>query len=286
MIVKQTEYADARPVTLAAYDDLGDFATQLGRASGEFTTWDPEWRGGTRQDCLQRCVSGNEKYVARTDALVEKFSNVAIEAMGLDYAYGHEQGFLDVGAWTAGEPDCLYGPTMTKTERAPITVFVDSWISCVIPAVEVENRGVAVLALIRALSLHRPVNLYVVAGLRHEGDGKDTIQVIPAPTSPLDVSRCAFMLADPCMVRVGLFSMLYALAGARTHDGIPPLCRFSDKWQATQMGSWLAERTGTADGEYIHLPLMYHSESQWKTEASVQEWVTENVAKFVDGAHV
>jgi hypothetical protein len=90
--------------------------------------------------------------------------------------------------------------------------MVDLGISAAITAQQVRNRGVAILALVRALSAHRPIELWAIDfGSADDGlSGRKSNAVCcgaKIETSPLDLSTACYALTHPAFVRNILFSL-------------------------------------------------------------------------------
>lgn len=283
MIVTTDQYDGKRKVTFAQYASVNDFATQLGKskfAAGYDRRNDYGWAGGSVADTLRDCERGDEQYAREAEKWIDRFSNVALEQYALDLEHNTQFGMVDVGAWMAGEPEHLCGPTFTPTDRAPIAITMDQWIWCGIKTRTIKRRGVAAMALLQALSLFRPVMLYVVLANRHVPSRTDCIQVIPAPTTPMDTSRTGVMVAAPRFVRSGMMPMLHEHAKSDAPCSIPAL-QAGLGWQTHKLARWLAPRLGVDDDNIIHLPAM-QSPQEFGNDRDAQAWVTKWVKHYAD----
>ncbi len=284
MRIIDTTYERDRPIKLAMYSGLADVATQLGeskiaRKAQRENMDNPSWAGGTYDDALRKCKTGDVQYADRAAPFVTDYSNVAIREYAIDMDYGREPGgMIDMAAYNAGEPDFMYGPTYTHTDRAPIAITLDQWIWSGINPSEIERRGIAAIALAQALSLFRPVMLYTVLANRHEPSRTDCVQIIPAPTAPLDLARCGYMLAAPVFVRAGLMPMLHHIANDGRFCGIPALS-VGATWQANELHKWLAPHLGVDEDNIIHLPMM-RDPGPFKTDKGAGDWVKESVKRY------
>lgn len=271
---------------LAVYDSLNDFALRLLNCDRNAQAYldsnrgryEVEWAGGTEQDTIRGCRGENLSYAERADKYVTQFGNVGLQAQAIDMEHNAEHGALDVGAWLSGEPEHLYGPALTHTDRAPIAITLDQWIWAGCEQHAIERRGVSAMALAQALSMYRPVMLYVVIAHRHTPSDTNAVQVIPAPSNPMDTARCAFMMAATCFVRMGMMPMLYQIAQSPRPCGIPPTTA-GVRWQQEKFGTWLAPRLGVDEDNIVHLPMML-DEQEFGNDASAMEWVKRNVAKY------
>lgn len=280
-ITKEKAY---RANTLVAeYKDIGDFAfSLLNRKYKAHHEGDTDWGGGTPNEVAKYCREGNTKDARRAEKLVADIANVAVANTGLDLDYNLVHGVLDYGAMVAGDPMCMYGTTITETDRAPIGVYIDNWISASIPNRYIERRGSAVLALVLALSIYRPVICKYVGAAGFGPDPKtDNIQILPVPTHPMDLGRAAFMLANPSFTRMGMYCMPNTI---HDHPGVdfgPMLAGGNGKhWQSTQLGNWMAERDGAESN--IFLPMMFDTkDARFKSDKAALDWVQETVKSYV-----
>lgn len=264
------------------YESVNDFALRLlncdNNAQAYLSRNNRRWAGGTEDDVQRGCRGETLTYAERADKYVTQFGNVAVQDHAIDMEFNVEQGELDVGAWLSGEPEHLYGPTYTKTDRAPVAITVDQWIWRGCSNATIERRGVAAMALAQALTMYRPVMLYVVLANRHVPSNTNAVQVIPAPSNPMDTARCAYMLAAPPFVRAGMMPMLHQIAKSPAPCGIPYV-RPGFNWQSTQLGEWLAPRLGVEQDNIIHLPMML-DDQEFGSDASAQAWVKRHVERY------
>lgn len=280
MFSTNMHYCGSKSLTYARYNDLEDL-----RQSAQSSDWfkksplnDERWAGGSKADFLRRCAEGNVKYMQRSDKLIEEFGNSAVQGQAYELDYNPYLGIVDTTLMQAGNPNCLHGPIMQETVKAPVKIYMDMWISSTCSTRAIENRGIAALALARALSLFRPVMLDIVLANRHTPSNTDCVQVVPAPTTPFDAARACFMIADPCFVRAGLMRMLFHHAKSIKDCGIPSLSA-GISWQSEKLGRWLADNDGIE--EFVMLPLMFDN-GEWGSEAYAKQWVKDQVDRFAN----
>lgn len=281
-IERGVTYAAGSKCSLTTYSGLSDFYTSLEAATNRdrYTrgySAPTSWAGGSRADCIRLAKTGDESYARRSSRWLDAFGNMALETYGVSVEHNRQIGALDVGAWMAGVPDCIYGPVVTKHERAPIKVYMDMWILVSILPDTIMRRGCAALALVQALSVYRPVSLEIVLANRHAPSGTDSVQRITAPTSPMDLGRSSWMCAAPVFIRNGLMPMLHEISQSDRPCSIPALSA-GPAWQSTQLGKWLAEQDGLGDQDYVFLPMMMNS-GPFGSDANAIEWVKTQVEK-------
>ena len=274
------EQVGGMDLKLVYYEGLQDFskvrhAQRLNTKQHDAQT---RWAGGSVKDLFRGCERGDVSYAEKADKFVDEFANVAIQDYEVTLEWNDQNGELDYDLAMAGEEQYMYGPTVEKTDRSPVNLYVDQWTSCMIPTDQMVRRGVAILALAQSLSIYRPVNTYIATGTHHRPTHTDIVQVTRVPTNPMDISRASWMLASPAFFRQGQLPLTFYHSHSDRNCGVPPLS--NSKWQATQLGKWLAERDGVQ--ECLHLPLMYHSDDVWKSDKKTLEWVQYNLKRFMD----
>jgi hypothetical protein len=282
MHAQTVSYSGKNKCVRARYADMADLADSVAKskwAQSYANHTDTKWAGGTYEEFQRDAVGYANNYSQMAERLMDKFTNVAMETVGLDLEYNTTNGMLDYEAMMAGEPDCLFGMTDTETESGPIKIYMDQWISSTIPASTIVRRGVACLALMQAIMVHRPVMLEVVLANRHGRAGVDVIQTVPAPTNPLNLSLASWMVASPCFVRRGYMAMTYHHANTMQQDGIPPLGA-GMAWQSSKLGNFLAEEDGIED--FVFLPMMIdNSDARWKSDENTILWIKRELKRLL-----
>ncbi len=283
MIVNDEQVSSHMQVRVARYTDLSDLAKEVKagkhakKARGSGRDW-YKWAGGSHDDFYRGCQRGDVKYAKRAEKYVDRFANLALKDYERTLDFNMQTGVLDYHAAMLGDPLCVYGPTIEETDRAPVQIYLDCWTSVMIPKEQMERRGIALLALVQALSVFRPVMLSVVTGTMHSPTRTNVIQIVPVPTAPMNLARASWMMASPMFFRVGLLDQAWNLAKSSASCGIPLLA--DSKWQQTQLGEWLAAKENVRD--VVHLPFMMYSDNTWNNDASTLAWVKAQLARFVD----
>ena len=165
------------------------------------------WAGGSWDFALRALRDGDTTHVARSDELLRKFESLLFptrrRAWRADVA-----GFApNVPAHIAGHPASMRRRVVRQAEAAPITVYVDLFISSSFDAEDAIVRGAAALALVRVLAAYRAVTLYV--GYATTGYSGTTIcPIVRLDTTPLDLAHATFVLCNVAFVRrIGLAVM-------------------------------------------------------------------------------
>lgn len=266
-------------LTVAEYSDMSAMVrvAKEGIKKYDYDASDTSWQGGTL-DYLTRGAAGHAfDFVDAAADLVDKFSNLAIQDYGIDLEQNLQVGVLDYNIAMAGDPMCMFGPSMTQTTKAAVNIYIDPWTSANIRPAAMQERGVAMLALVQALQIYRPVNVYLVKGSRFTPKNADTIQIARLPTVPMDLARATFALCSPTVNRIGFLSAIQAVHKSPGRCPSPPLT--NSKWQLNNLGGWLAEQHGVTD--YVYLPRMSSENGFWTTETNTVEWVKSQLHKFI-----
>lgn len=264
-------------VTFNSPLDLCNYVTHNKHARYRAGDAPKDWAGGTFEQYADWSAIGDPSYARKAEKYVDQFANLAIRDYTPTLEYNTQVGILDYHAAMAGDPACMFGPTVAESDQSPINVYVDAWTSAAVPARAMEMRGIAVLALALALSVFRPVRVKLVAGMKHTPTSTDAIVTIDVPTAPMDLSIASWMLGSPTMFRMGLLSSIWGIANSSAFCGIPPLS--DSRWQRQDMGDWLAKRENVND--VVFLPMMYGG-GEWADEAKCLAWVKEQIARFVE----
>jgi hypothetical protein len=161
------------------------------------------WAGGVPRDRLVEMTrSGDLTAVPESDALLERFEALvpapsARRAIRDDVAGS----IANVPAYLSGSPLAMRRKVRDENEFAPIAVVVDLTSSAMISADAIRKRGVAVLALVRALSARRPIELWAGCGLDADSRKNALWAFAQLDTAPLDLARAAHFLTHPGVPR-------------------------------------------------------------------------------------
>ena len=113
-VTKEKAY---RSTFVAEYESVSDFAFAL--ANRKYANHvDTSWAGGTPNEVVKYCKHGNEAWARRAESMVDKIANVAVTNLGMDLDYNLVHGVIDYGAMTAGNPECMYGTTITENRQS------------------------------------------------------------------------------------------------------------------------------------------------------------------------
>jgi hypothetical protein len=196
----------------AVCDGIADYATLTEPyAKDSSSSWSGGMSGPESINCLRNGdlsgVKAADEYLSKIEALLhfetKKFRNV-MDVCG---------GSPDVPSFIAGHPLNMRRRQRVVSQQGPLAVVADMTSSGSIDAHEVKSRGCAILALVRALTNLRPVELWAVVGLGQHGKAVEVLTRID--TTPLDLARAAHMLTHPSVSR----SLGYGYCQGAHHSG-------------------------------------------------------------------
>lgn len=175
-------------------------------------SWEDTWSGGENiADTLALSKTGHTALVPQAHELLAQISAklVTPKRTVLRTPVGPR---TNVAEFVAGVPDYARRTIVLKDEGAPITVLACSTSSGGIDARTLTKRGVAILALVMALSRVRPVTLHSFTALHGNDDG-ETVLVNRINTAPLDISRACYVLTSAGFARNLTYNLARAVNG-------------------------------------------------------------------------
>jgi hypothetical protein len=190
-----------------------DFVEACHDANVEFGS--SEWRGNLHsQQAFALTVHGDEARVVAAQALIDQFSSdVDLGQVYPTWAPDVVGSYPIVPNVLAGVPETMMRRVMETSERAPITIWVCVTSSGGIQALDMERRGIAIMALALALSQTRAVNIRIFSGLggpNHSGNHLVSVDLL----QPLSLSQAAFMLSSQAFARGLTYRYLETATGS------------------------------------------------------------------------
>lgn len=274
---------DLRPapkltISCARFDAPEDFAACLAGPVAALGTrhWGDDnnsFHGAGAADTLARAQYGDAARVALSDAMLGRLEDaVGFEARrwrAVDCVAG---GAPNVSAFLAGSPMAMRRRVRTMDAAAPLTIAIEMTVSAAVDAASIARRGAAALALARIAAAARPVTLWAVYGCK--SGLKHAAFAVRIETSPLDVSRAAWMLCAPEMCRRAAFSVSALLAGWDNDDE-------SVQWMAdhdSTMRAILPDLTGDSDLITVAGLNSESGKAAFTTDAAAADWVKSMLA--------
>lgn len=151
-----------------------------------------------------KAVEGDKDVAKRASALMSKIK-AATPATAIQRRKPSPVGRASVGAYLSGNPYPCKQIVTEKTNKAPIAVVVGLTSRADVNASDMEARGIAIAAMVKKLTLTRPVTLYLSANGQCQGT-EGACALIRFPTAPLDSYRLAFLLSSQGFGRGALFA--------------------------------------------------------------------------------
>lgn len=197
--------------SIVAYTSLRDFHADCpkpGSETGHSMSDREQWSGNqSYKEAHRNLFQGMPDAVKRSDALLEQ-----LESDGLVLNTTHWEtdvvGFIpSIPDFLAGSPECMYAPLDIPSDTSPMRVFASVCLSGGFSEEDLEKRGVAILALVRRLSMIRPVELWIYS----DQEGKQPM--VRLETSPLDLTTASYALANPAFLRKLCFAWGYDKRG-------------------------------------------------------------------------
>lgn len=159
------------------------------------------WEGMARA-----AISGSETFAAQARALEKQIAGVALATPKraiVESPFGRPS----VGAYLARDPMPCRRSTTIKTTHAPLSIVVSVNSRADVKLRTMQQRGIAIAALVQSVALQRPVNLYISRFCSCDFS-VDTNILVRFPTAPMDSRRLAYLLASQAFAR-GLFFALH-----------------------------------------------------------------------------
>lgn len=166
------------------------------------------------EEFLNDVVLGKNEYVEMSEKFLSEIEDQIPVSRGwrmLDDVVG---GVPNVPAYLAGHPQHMRRRVRAARDNAPLTIFMNLTSSMGIPAHLILKRGVVLMSLVRMLVEHRPVELWVGTSLDDMATAAWRID-----TTPLDLARAAYHVADVNMSRLFGYAMCETLTDCHLGGG-------------------------------------------------------------------
>jgi hypothetical protein len=244
--------------------DLSDFIARADRVptdrhNRKECTARNDWTGKqSYDDAVSFARAGDLKRVAPSDAWLSKFESLS-PMRGAFQTVSDVTGSIPiVPTVLSGHPLAMRRRKRVASEQAPLAVCVDLVSSGGIDAKILEKRGALILALVRALSATRPVELWC-GGSSYPSDNPNdkTYHVFfRMDTAPLDLARAAHVMTSPAVSRGMLYATI-AHAHNENEDAWGLRWPYNDHaWARANMRPVLSRVIGTDDMLCIAAPYM------------------------------
>jgi hypothetical protein len=152
-------------------------------------------------DSLRLALTGDTSLVQRAEAILWQFEQ-QIETPKPEWHRSVAGPMVNVPDVLAGRPTCMRRLAPALNDHSPIEIFVVTNSAGGLSAQILRNRGIAILALVLALSRVRPLMLYQVAMGNGSRDGTgETLLISHINTTPLDLATACYVLTSAGFAR-------------------------------------------------------------------------------------
>lgn len=218
-----------------------------------------DWTGKqSYDDALKYARAGDLARVSPSDQWLSRFETLAPMRGAFETVSDVTGSIPIVPAVLSGHPLAMRRRKRMISERAPLAVCVDLVSSGGITSKTLEKRGALILALVRALSALRPVELWCGgSSFPSENEKNKTYHVFfRMDTAPLDLARAAHVMTSPAFAR-GLLYATIAYEHNRERDTWGLRWPYNDHgWSRKNMRPVLSRVIGTDDMLCIAAPHM------------------------------
>jgi hypothetical protein len=217
------------------------------------------WTGKqSYDDALRFARVGDLKRVAPSDAWLTKFESLSPMRGAWQTVSDVTGSIAIIPAVLSGHPLAMRRRKRVATETAPLSVCVDLVSSGGIESKVLEKRGALILALVRALSATRPVDLWVGGSAYPSDNNKNkTYHVwMKLETAPLDLARAAHVMTSSAFSR-GLLYATVCHEHDKENDSWGLRWPYNDNaWSRANMRPVLSRVIGSDDMLCIAAPYM------------------------------
>lgn len=244
-----------------------DNATAL-RSKG---TWG-SWSGGSYADFERKVVVGDNELVKESEKFLREIEDLAPVSRGWRNVDDVVGAVPNIPAFLAGHPQCMRRRERVMKQTSPLVIYMDLTTSASISAEDVQRRGVVLLALVRQLVEHRPVELWVGTSL---GTYSDSVLSCTTAwridTAPLDLARAAFHISATSMARGFGYGICQSVLGS---GGNWPLNDHELHCRTAKA------RLGAAfpGQEILYVPPVYGTDEMVRKPV---EWIRRTMAQYV-----
>jgi hypothetical protein len=270
-VIRASMHLDGADVAVTRYSGLSDmahdFETRTGPHYPEALEVEGAWWGASAPVAIQCARGGDASRVPASDALLARMEELTKDgAKAWATVSAPVGGTVNVPEYLAGNPMNMRLRRRQLSQAAPLAVIVNLGTEAPCGPHQIELRGVAALALVRALSAVRPVTLVLMAGHSEKGD---TLNLVEMDTAPLDLARAAWALCAPEVLRRFLFAASAANWPQGSY-GFTPL-------RGSKRGRHDLAAQVMGFEEFIAIPRL--TEGDFKTDGAAFDWLKEHIAK-------
>lgn len=179
--------------------------------AGKFTGWDMGggWAGASAGEAFRKGAEGDTKYVPLVENMLDKVEAALADVnAGATIMDNSVVGFMpDVPSAIMGVPESMITLEETSSDRAPITIWVNTTMGANWNAEQIAPRGAAVAALLMKLQAVRPVRLIGVTCYGANGPRPSCYVVYPIASAPLSLAQISYVFCETGWTRQ-MYSMM------------------------------------------------------------------------------
>lgn len=190
------------------FSDLGTSATLGANPESASVTSAPNWCGGTKTvaEATGLLVDGWSKPTEEIARITERVREQVGEVVApiIQFSNGTVGTRLDVGLFTAGDPNCFYSFFEEEGRRNErfVRVIVDNAFSSNVNPDDIVTRGGAIIALCDALALSGySTEVWVTVAVSGRDGSLYTLVPVQVAGQPWDTRSAIFPLAHPAFLR-------------------------------------------------------------------------------------
>lgn len=266
--------------TVTVFDSVGEFADAVQTIEMPNHSQGNDWNGGEHVDAVTRkCRTGDLTRVATSDEFMSKFEALlGYSGSAFQVQNAMTGGAPNIGAYLSGNPMNMRVRRRVETEKAPLNIVVDCVSSAGIDAKTLEQRGAAILALVRVLSATRPVSLYIAAtALSYRDMSTHTSHgvVMRLDSAPLDLARAAHMLCATGVSRQMAYGFIQTHGGYRDDSDGLAWGYSSEKFQRENGKAYWQRSLGIGEMLYIAAPYLTDD-----IVTAPEKWLKQMIAEY------
>jgi len=175
------------------------------------------YSGKSFETAVHEAVYANHKLGAQSAAMMRQIDAGAIAKPRKRRIRSYAGGRVSIPAYIAGSPKAMRRRKKLPDVTAPLTIIVNGSSSGTESASDLEKRGIAIAALVKKLSIVRPVSFYLMlssqVGMSKREEEVSTYALIKFPSAPLDLTRASHLLSDQGWNRGLGFCATIAMSG-------------------------------------------------------------------------
>lgn len=237
-----------------------------------------DWGDADWAEALRLATTGWTKALPEVDvsvAMLREQARDRVRTTVLVPKWGVTGSEVDIGAYLAGEPECMIDavPQSSSTHGRVVTFLIPAPCSHTVPHATIHHRGLALASLCSAIIMAgHSIEIWSGYGVTLEDGRCSAVARVISAAEPLDLGRLVFALAHPAMLRRLWFSVW---------DSAPePLAQLmkSHHYGTGPYTCFAEDLPDGIDDPYV-LPFLSAEDTQWDTVESAMAWCQE---MFVD----